>query len=115
MNTVLEDVIDGYVSIKRARKDYGVVIKEIDRDLDLFEIDYETTKKERDFIRKNRLKWLETDPAIVEQKFINGEIDKLDVICRYGVIMDYATNKVLPKSTEQFRESMKKRSLAYWS
>src|SRR5690606_31788712 len=38
---VLEDVIDGYVSIERAEKDYGVVIREIDRDLDLYEIDTE--------------------------------------------------------------------------
>ncbi|TXK90225.1 hydantoinase B/oxoprolinase family protein, partial [Parageobacillus sp. SY1] len=32
---VLEDVIDGYVTIERAEKDYGVVIKEIDKDIDL--------------------------------------------------------------------------------
>lgn len=111
---VLEDVIDEYVSIERARKDYGVVIKEIDRDLDLFEIDYEATALERNYIRQNRKQWLETDPHLVEQLYVNGEIDKLDVIRRYGVIIDYAENKVLLKSTEQFRESMKKRSLAYW-
>lgn len=111
---VLEDVIDEYVSIERARKDYGVVIKEIDRELDLFEIDYEATKMEREFIRNNRKNWLETDPLEVERQFLNGEIDKLDVIRHFGVIMDYATNKVLLKSTEQYRESMRKRSLAYW-
>lgn len=114
INSVLEDVIDEYVSIERARKDYGVVIKEIDRDLDLFEIDYEATQIERDFIRNNRTKWLETDAVEVEKLFLSGEIDKLDVIRRFGVIMDYATNKALLKSTEQYRESMKKRSLAYW-
>ncbi|WP_458413159.1 hydantoinase B/oxoprolinase family protein [Schinkia sp. CFF1] len=114
LNAVLEDVIDEYVSIERAKKDYGVVIKEIDRDLDLFEIDYEATKLERDFIKNSRKNWLETDPTIVEQQFVNGEIDKLDAIRRYGVIMDYATNKVLLNSTEQFRESMRKRSMAYW-
>lgn len=115
LNAVLEDVIDEYVSIERARKDYGVVINEIDRDLDLFEIDYEATKLERDYIRKNRKSWLEINPFEVEELFVNGEIDKLDVIRRYGVIMDYSTNKALPKSTEQYRESMKKRSLAYWN
>ncbi|MGE7758374.1 hypothetical protein [Peribacillus sp. NPDC097895] len=37
------------------------------------------------------------------------------IIRQYGVIIiDYATNKVLPESTKQFRESMKTRSLAYW-
>ncbi|MFJ8267592.1 hydantoinase B/oxoprolinase family protein [Peribacillus asahii] len=112
---VLEDVIDEYVSIERARKDYGVVIKEINRKLDLFEIDYEGTKLEREFIRKNRKKWLEADPLEVERHYLNGEVDKLDVIRRFGVIMDYSTNKVLLKSTEQYRESMRKRSLAYWN
>ncbi|USK70713.1 hydantoinase B/oxoprolinase family protein [Peribacillus asahii] len=114
VEVVLEDVIDEYVSVERARKDYGVVIKEIDRDLDLFEIDYEATEREREFIRNNRKKWLELDPIIVEKQFQNGEIDKLDVIRRFGVIMDYATNTVLLKSTEQFRQSLRKRSLAYW-
>ncbi|MEH6949046.1 hydantoinase B/oxoprolinase family protein [Bacillus sp. JJ634] len=114
VEAVLEDVIDEYVSVERARKDYGVVIKEIDRDLDLFEIDYEATKREREFIRNNRKKWLELDPVIVEKQFQTGEIDKLDVIRRFGVIMDYATNTVLLKSTEQFRQSLRKRSLAYW-
>lgn len=114
IHSVLEDVIDEYVSIERARKDYGVVIREIDRDLDQFEIDYEASTFEREYIRKNRKAWLETDPLQVENDFVNGEIDKLDVIRRFGVIMDYATNKVLVKSTEQFRETMRKRSLTYW-
>ncbi|WP_102273901.1 hydantoinase B/oxoprolinase family protein [Cytobacillus massiliigabonensis] len=111
---ILEDVIDEYISIERAKKDYGVVIVEIDRDLDLFEVDFEATEKERDSIRKHRKQWLDTDPLIVQEMFQNKVIDKLDVIRQYGVIMDYSTNKALLKSTEQFRESMKKRSLAYW-
>lgn len=115
MYAILEDVIDEYVSIERARKDYGVVIREIDRELDYFEIDFEATKLEREFIRNNRKIWLETDPSEVEEQFRKGEIDKLDIIRRYGVVMDYATNTVLPKSTEQYRESMRKRSLAYWN
>ncbi|MDQ7862550.1 hypothetical protein RCO48_20615 [Peribacillus frigoritolerans] len=40
-------------------------------------------------------------------KFANGELDSLDVIRQYGVIIDYATNKALPESTKQFRASMK--------
>ncbi|MEW5594136.1 hypothetical protein ABGT24_11485 [Peribacillus frigoritolerans] len=50
----------------------------------------------------------------MEDKFANGELDSLDVIRRYGVIIDYATNKALPESTKQFRASMKTRSLACW-
>ncbi|MEC0296282.1 MULTISPECIES: hypothetical protein [Peribacillus] len=50
----------------------------------------------------------------MEDKFANSELDSLDVIRKYSVIIDYATNKALPESTKQFRESMKTRSLAYW-
>ncbi|WP_083402250.1 hydantoinase B/oxoprolinase family protein [Bacillus sp. MUM 116] len=111
---ILEDVADEYVSIDRAKKDYGVIIKEIDRDLDQFEIDFEATEQTRNYIREHRKQWLKEDPLVVEEMYCNGEIDKLDVIRQYGVIMDYGTNKVLKKSTAQFRESMKNRSLAYW-
>ena len=52
VNAVLEDVIDEYVSLERAKLDYGVVIHEIDRDIDAFEIDMTATVKERDYIRK---------------------------------------------------------------
>ncbi|MER2192163.1 MAG: hydantoinase B/oxoprolinase family protein [Solibacillus sp.] len=112
---VLEDVIDEYVSIEGAKKDYGVIIKEIDREIDLFEIDFEATELERNYIKENRAKWLQVDPNEVEQLYVAGEIDKMDVIRRYGVVMDYTTNKALEKSTAQYRESMEKRSLAYWS
>lgn len=114
INAVLEDVIDEYVSIERAKLDYGVIIHEIDRDLDAFEVDIAATLKERDYIRRNRHRWLETDPTLVEQMYNKGEINQMDVVRRYGVVMDYQTNKVLPISTEQYRESMKKRSLAFW-
>ncbi|MED0736065.1 hydantoinase B/oxoprolinase family protein [Aneurinibacillus thermoaerophilus] len=111
---VLEDVIDQYVSIERARKDYGVIIKEIDREIDLFEIDEEATKNERAYIRAKRRQWLQEDIASVEEKFKRGEIDELDVIRRYGVIMDYTTGHVLPNSTAQYRDMLYKRTLAHW-
>ena len=60
---VLEDVIDEYVSVARARRDYGVVVKEIDRELDLFEIDTEATTTERQRIRSQRVGWLSEDPG----------------------------------------------------
>lgn len=115
INAVLEDVIDEYVSLERAKLDYGVVIHEIDRDIDAFTIDVAATVRERDYIRKNRYQWLETDLLEVEHLYNTGEINQMDVVRRYGVIMDYKTNKALPISTKQYRESMKKRSLAYWS
>src|SRR5699024_3616503 len=58
IDAVLEDVIDGYVSLERARKDYGVVIHEIDAELDQFEVDYSATDSTREYIRRNRQDWL---------------------------------------------------------
>lgn len=114
VKAVLEDVIDEYVSIERAEKDYGVVIREIDRELDLFEIDEEATKTARAYIRLNRKKWLEEKVEKVEDMYLSGEINELDLIRKYGVVFDFKTNKVLPKSTAQYRSMMKRRTVAYW-
>ncbi|WP_243291748.1 hydantoinase B/oxoprolinase family protein [Bacillus sp. FJAT-47783] len=111
---VLEDVIDGYVSIERAEKDYGVVIQEIDRELDLFEIDEDATIEARKYIQQHRRQWLNEEIDVVYHKYKQGEIDQLDLIRRYGVIVDFASGEVLKKSTEQYRNMMKKRSMAYW-
>lgn len=111
---VLEDVIDGYVSVQRAIKDYGVVIKAIDPDIDQYEILHEETTQMRTYISRNRKNWLTENPQIVAEKYKNGEIDKLDLIRRYGVIIDFSTDAVLEKSTQQFRNMLNKRSAAYW-
>ena len=39
--------IDGYVSVERALKDYGVVVDEVDADLDEYEVDAAATERER--------------------------------------------------------------------
>ena len=114
INAVLEDVIDEYVSIERAEKDYGVVITEIDRDLDQFEVDLEATKEAREYIRKNRKQWVNEDVDKVYKMYLNGEVDQLDLIRRYGIVLDLKTNTVLRKSTEQNREMMGKRTVTHW-
>ena len=45
---VLEDVADDYVSVERAAKDYGVVIKVIDAELCEYEVDEAATRSSRD-------------------------------------------------------------------
>lgn len=114
-NAVLEDVIDEYVSIERARKDYGVIITEIDRDLDLFELDEEATIAERKYIQSNRKAWLKEDIKKVESMYLSGEIDQLDMIHKYGIVFDYAENKVLPISTGQYREMLEDKMVPHWS
>lgn len=111
---VLEDVIDEYVSIERAEKDYGVIIKEIDRDLDKYEIDLDSTNEAREYIRNNRKQWLEEDIDQVFEKYMKDEVDRLDLIRRYGIVLDMKTNTMLRKSTEQNRDMMQKRCVAYW-
>jgi N-methylhydantoinase B len=112
---VLEDVVDDYVSIMRAELDYGVVIREIDRDLCAFEIDEAATEACRAEIRANRRDWARMDPAEVSRRYKAGEIDALDAVRRYAVILEWETGEVLPNTTAQFRESFEKRTLAHWA
>jgi N-methylhydantoinase B len=112
---VLDDVIDEYVSLERAAKDYGVVIREIDKDLDLFEVDEAESKQLREHIRSKRHGWLAADPALVSQRYRAGELDLLDVIRRHGVILDWGTGELFPQTTAQFRASMQRRSASNWA
>ena len=115
IDAVLEDVIDGYVSLERARKDYGVVIQEIDAELDQFEVDYAATETTREDIRRNRAQWLQESPQEVARWYLEGKIDVHDAVRQYGVILDWGTAELFPKTTEQYRESMQKRSATYWA
>ena len=112
---VLEDVIDGYVSIERAARDYGVAIRAIDPEVCAYEIDWEATPQLRQEISAQRKGWLEEDPEIVRQKLLAGEIDRFDVIRRYGVILDWSDLSPLPESTAQFRAMLKRRAVQYWN
>jgi N-methylhydantoinase B len=112
---VLEDVIDDYVSIERARKDYGVVIEAIDPENLQYEIDVEATAREREEIRAKRQGWLEEDPNLVAERYRAGEIDLLDTVRHYGVIIDQRNGQLLPKTTGQFREMLQRRTAAHWN
>ena len=112
---VLEDVIDDYVSIERAAKDYGVVIKAIDPEICAYQIDEAATRSAREAIRRDRGGWLATDPEEVAADYRAGKIDKLDVVRRYAVVLDWDSGALLPKSTGQFREMFHKRSATNWA
>jgi N-methylhydantoinase B len=113
-HNVLEDVIDDYVSIRRAKLDYGVVIREIDRDLCAYEIDEAATEVARSEIRAKRTEWARMDPAEVSRQYKAGTIDALDAVRRHAVILEWETGEVLEKTTAQFRESFEKRTVAHW-
>lgn len=114
VQAVLDDVVDEYVSVERARKDYGVVVRELDRDLCSYEVDAEATRRERERIRGQRRAWMEADPESVAELFRAGELDELDLVRRYAVILDWGTGEVLPRSTRQFREMVQRRTVSHW-
>jgi N-methylhydantoinase B len=112
---VLEDVEDGYVTVQRAAIDYGVVIEEVDRDLAEYRIDQRATEKLRGEQRATRAGKLEEDPQAVAERFRAGELDTLDLVRHYGVILDWGTAELLPRTTEQYREMLRRRASACWS
>lgn len=114
VESVLDDVIDEYVSVERAAKDYGVVILADAAAADGFAVDHDATAELRDLIRRERKSWLEEDADAVVDKWRSGEIDLLDTIRRYGVIIDLANGTLLRRTTEQFRSMLALRSAAYW-
>lgn len=111
---VLEDVIDGYVSVGRAAKDYGVVIRPVDPEIDEYELDEEETAKLREELRSTRLDKLAESPESVAERYNAGDLDQLDLVRHYGVILDWATGELLPTTTQQYREQMTKRSSSHW-
>ncbi|NLJ62308.1 MAG: hydantoinase B/oxoprolinase family protein, partial [Alcaligenaceae bacterium] len=111
---VLEDVIDEYVSIERAAKDYGVVIHAIDPEICAYELDMPATEQLREQIRAQRVAWMRSDPTEVARWYQEGKIDQLDAVRQYGVILEWDTGALLPKSTQQFREMLEKRTIAQW-
>ena len=112
---VLDDVIDDYVSLERAAKDYGVVLKIVDLDLAEYSIDVTETKKLRDNLKKDRGKWLEEDPEKVASDLRLGKIGVLDAVRQYGVICNWETGALLEKTTNDFRAQMKKRTVRHWN
>lgn len=114
LEAVLEDVIDGYVSVGRAGKDYGVVIRPIDPEIDEYELDEEASVKLREELRATRLDKLAESPETVAERYNTGELDQLDLVRHYGVILDWSTGKLLPTTTQQYREQMAKRSSSHW-
>jgi N-methylhydantoinase B len=111
---VREDVAEDYVSLERAGKDYGVVLDEIDDDLGLYEVDAEATARERARIRAARVGWLAEDATSVAGRFRAGELDALDLVRRYGVILDWGTGELLTKTTQQFRAMLHRRAVPQW-
>lgn len=111
---VREDVENDYVSVERARKDYGVVLTLVDADLAEYTVDLAATEHERAAIRSERNAWANVAPEAVSKMYKAGQIDALDAVRHYAVILDWSNGDVLPETTRQFREMHQKRTLDHW-
>jgi N-methylhydantoinase B len=86
----------------------------VDAELAEWKVDEEATEGERRRIRENRIGWLEADPEGLARRFREGEIGTLELIRRHGVILDWGTGELLPKTTEGFRAMLKRRLVPHW-
>ncbi|UGS35947.1 hydantoinase B/oxoprolinase family protein [Capillimicrobium parvum] len=111
---VCEDVADGYVTVERAARDYGVAIRPVDPEMARYEVDAEGTRREREHIRAERRGWLQEDPEEVAARYRAGEVDVMDVVRRHGVILHWGTGELLPRTTEQFRAMLERRTVRHW-
>jgi N-methylhydantoinase B len=112
---VLSDVVEGYVSVARAKKDYGVVVEEVDADLAEYRLDEQATLAERARIASHRKAWLDESAEKVAARYRAGELDMFDLIRQYGVIVDWGSGELLAQTTEAFRDMLKRRTVPYWS
>jgi uncharacterized membrane protein (UPF0182 family) len=55
-----------------------------------------------------------TPAGDVAERYRSGDLDAMDAIRRYGVILDWGTSELLPRTTEQFRAMLRRRAAAYW-
>ncbi|MFT7459253.1 MAG: N-methylhydantoinase B [Planctomycetota bacterium] len=101
---VLDDVIDDYVSIERAAKDYGVVIEEIDARRGDYRVNEDATILQRERLRNERQSRFVEDPESIAERFRNGDLDVLDLVRHYGVIVDWGNGVLLPRTTATYRE-----------
>jgi N-methylhydantoinase B len=113
--SVCEDVTEAYVSIERALKDYGVVVRELDADMAEYDVDVEATRAARAKHASERVGWLAEDAESVAARYRDGELDVLDLVRHYGVILDWGTGELLPKTTKTFREMLQRRSVSHWA
>jgi N-methylhydantoinase B len=107
-------VADEYVTVRRAALDYGVVVEEVDAELASYRVDVEATRALRAEQRAARVARLGEDPEDVARRFREGELDVLDLVRHYGVILDWGSGDVLPRTTEQYRELLQRRSASQW-
>ena len=113
--SVMRDVEDDYVSLERAKKDYGVVLKLLDKDCAEYNIDLKATNAERKKQKASRLKRINMNPKTIAARYRKGELDEMDLVRHYAVIVDWGTGQLLPKTTKEYRAMFNRRIVPWWS
>ncbi len=107
---VLEDVIDGYVTVAGAARDYGVAIDAVDPEIDDYRVDAARTASLRAEIAAARRGWLDTPPGDAAAGLLDGSLTPAALVRRHGVICDWQTGEPLPRTTETFRAALRART-----
>ena len=68
----------------------------------------------RDEQRGTRAARIDEDPEGVAKRFRDGELEVLDLVRHYGVILDWGSGEVLPRTTKQYRDLLRRRSVNEW-
>ena len=91
------------------------MLRELDADLGRYEIDLEATaaRAGADPQRAASGGWPKT-PRRSPSASAAGELDVHDLVRQYGVILDWGTGELLPKTTEQFRAMLRRRAASHW-
>jgi N-methylhydantoinase B len=55
------------------------------------------------------------DAEQVAARYRRGELDALDLVRRYGVIVDWESGELLPETTRTFRAMFFRRAAAHWA
>ena len=74
---------------------------------------FATQQYERTRMAAARRGWLEEDAESVAERYRAGELDVLDLVRHYGVILDWGTGELLPKTTVTFRAMLQRRSASH--
>ncbi|MDP9345602.1 MAG: hypothetical protein M3P44_07745 [Actinomycetota bacterium] len=78
-------------------------------------MDVAETERERERIRSERLAWLEAGAEDVARRYRAGELDVMDLVRQFGVIVDWGTGELFPRTTETFRAMLRRRAAAHWA
>ena len=107
-------MVDGYVS-SSGRAGTTASSSRSRRELAEYEVDDEATAAERQRIRARAASaGSRRTPEQIASRYRGGELDVLDLIRQYGVILDWGTGELLPKTTAQYREMLQRRMVAAW-